>query len=304
VRRLSVLLLVGTVIWVSGPTAEAAFPGGNGRIAFDTNARKRSVQVFTILPTGGDRQRLTSRGRNFSPEWSADGSMIVFGHFRNGTQKLETMSVDGSAKSVVLAKPPSGYFDFEDFSWSPDGSQIAFCALSRKFHLDLFVVDSDGTDSTKIAKGACDPSWSPLGGSIAISSYGPNLANRGIDTIAPDGTGRSRVISGKDTYPDWSPDGTTIVYSHRFHPQHDLFLIGADGTGRTRLTSSRRRSEVVAAFSPDGTTIVFSSSPRKPDPRTYLFHYDLFTIAIDGSGRTRLTDTRRINEFAPSWQPV
>jgi Tol biopolymer transport system component len=200
VRRLSVLLLVGALIWVSGTPAEAAFPGGNGRIAFDTSARRRSVQVFTILPTGGDRQQLTSRGWNSSPEWSADGSMIVFRHFRNGTQKLETMSADGSAKSVVLAEPPSGYFDFEDFSWSPDGSQIAFCALSRKYHLDLFVVDSDGTDSTKIAKGACDPSWSPLGGSIAISSFGPSLVNRGIDTIAPDGTGRSRVISGKGTH--------------------------------------------------------------------------------------------------------
>ena len=306
-RHLVVLLLIGSLLSVGAPEAEATFPGGNGRIAFYTDAPHFPINVFTIGPTGGDRKQLTTRGANFAPSWSADGSMIAFGHHRHGHPvKLETMSADGSGKTVVMDQPPNRYLDFEDFSWSPDGSQIAFCALSRRFHLDLFVVHSDGTSLTKIANGACDPSWSPLGASIAVTSFDPNLVVLGIDTMAPDGTGRSTLTSSdRDVSPDWSPDASTLVFSHRFHHhQSDLFLIGADGNGRTRLTESRRRSEILPAFSPDGTRIAFSSHPRKPNPRTFLFNDDLFTIGIDGTGRTRLTDSRHIDEVDPSWQPV
>jgi Tol biopolymer transport system component len=304
VKILTTACLVAVLLSANGPPANAAFPGSNGRIAFFT-ASRTPIQVFTIRPTGGGRKQLTSRGRNSFPKWSADGSKIAFAH-NKGVFKLETMSPDGSGKTVVLASPPSGYADFEDFSWSPDGSSIAFCAFRtiRAVRLDLFVVGADGTGLTKIANRACDPSWSPLGGSIAFTTFGSDLLLAGIDTIAPDGTGRTRVISGKNTYPDWSPDGTRIVYSHRVHHQWDLFVVAADGTGRTRLTSTRRRRELTPVFSPDGTKIVFSASRRKPDPKTFLFYDDLFTIATDGSGRTRLTDTPSIDEFAPSWEPM
>ena len=79
-----------------------------------------------------------------------------------------------------------------------------------------------------------------------------------------DGTG-DRAITPRTLRsidPDWSPDGTRIVYCEaRFvtpqRAQNRIMVINADGTGRRALTSYGGVDEINPKWTPDGQTIVF-----------------------------------------------
>jgi Tol biopolymer transport system component len=84
-----------------------------------------------------------------------------------------------------------------------------------------------------------------------------------IYTAGIDGSGRRAItprrISAVD--PDWSPDGTRIVYTE-IRPrgrsdQNRLMLVNADGTGRRTLTSYGALNAINPKWMPDGQTIVF-----------------------------------------------
>jgi TolB protein len=62
--------------------AAAAFPGGNGRISFDSFRDGPDPDVWTVNPDGSDPVNLTagSPGADFAAAWSPDGRRIVFLH--------------------------------------------------------------------------------------------------------------------------------------------------------------------------------------------------------------------------------
>jgi TolB protein len=53
-----------------------------------------------------------------------------------------------------------------------------------------------------------------------------------------DGTGVMRLTlnSAVDGTPDWSPDGTRIVFASTRDGNSEIYIMNADGTGELRLT--------------------------------------------------------------------
>jgi WD40 repeat protein len=84
-----------------------------------------------------------------------------------------------------------------------------------------------------------------------------------------------------DTAPDWSPDGARIAFSSREDDNYEIYVINADGTGRTRLTHTAG-TNVAPSWSPDGQWIAYLSDrsgswavwlvrPDRPDQTVKLF---------------------------------
>jgi Tol biopolymer transport system component len=112
--------------------------------------------------------------------------------------------------------------------------------------------------------------------------------------------------------PDWSPDGTQLVFSRYNIPARDtgIYVVNVDGTGLREvfncgegggLEGPVRWSPMVLA---DGLhKIAFCYSVRRPDG-TYEIDQDAFLVNLDGSGLARLTNTQGVGEGNISWSPT
>jgi len=212
---------------------------------------------------------------------------------------------------------------------SPDGKKIVFDSNRRRvageplFTSDLFVMNTDGSDQTFLVRGG-SPTWAPNGKYIAFhaSASGTGIRVTGtlgaattdsdifllnVDDMLAGVGSRINLTNNPDAVdddPDWSPDGTKIVFtSHSVNePNHnnavsaELYVMNADGTGTpTRLTFNGEE-ERAPAWSPDGTRIAYSC-------RTGGLDFDICVLTFNEDGSTtiqQLTDNT-IPELTVSW---
>jgi WD40-like Beta Propeller Repeat/Divergent InlB B-repeat domain len=287
---LALALLVATVSSLAGGgagTADAAFPGQNGRLVYFYER-----EIWTANADGSDAMQLTaSPGLDRSPSWSPDGTRIAFASERSGLSKIFVMNADGSDQRQVSF---GGGRDRTN-AWTQDGRQIVF---DREF-LELHVVNTDGSGERRLTNGLL-PAASPYGDRVAFSG---GAGGRNLALINLDGTNRRDLTEAvhADFRPDWSPGGTDLVFARGVEGDRDLYRVHSNGRGLLRLTTTPGRSEVGAVWSPDGTRIVFVGCPNpvgSADCGIYLMNRD-------GSGETQVPNVRASFAEAPlDWQPL
>jgi Tol biopolymer transport system component len=86
--------------------SEAAFPGKNGRIAFegyrDTGTGGSSAEIITVSPDGTGMKQLTSASGSGNPTFSPDGEKIAYAaSYGAGTRGIYVMNRYGNAKKAL-----------------------------------------------------------------------------------------------------------------------------------------------------------------------------------------------------------
>jgi Tol biopolymer transport system component len=252
--------------------ASAAFPGKNGKIAF-VSTRDGNEEIYVMDADGTNETRLTTDpetepGRDIHPMFSPDGKRLTFTRrpFIGGVTE-ETIYVmdpidvnpeDGSGDHLTKLTPASPPNFMSAFS--PDGSRMVFQRQEPPgSDNEIWVMNADGTNPVQLTD--------------------------------------NNLLEGR---PVFSPDGTKIVYSRRGLPgtpasvrQLDIYVMSADGTQQTRLTTSLANDNN-PRFSPDGTKIAFES--------TRDGNSEIYVMNPDGTDQTRLISDPS-DEVFPAFSP-
>ena len=296
----------------SAPTADAAFPGQNGKIAFETY-RDGDYEIYSMDADGTNQTRLTnSSNTDTDPAWSPDGRKIAFASYRDGNGEIYVMNADGSDQTRIIDDPASNYSP----AWSPDGTEIAFVTL-RDGNTHIYSMKADGSGATQLTDGAGhdgNPTWSPDGTRIAFHRWTVHPAPDGtmpitdeIYVMGADGSNQVSIYSAVNSsfdLGDWSPDGAEIVFGNG----GTIRTVNVD-SGDLAVPASCYSNVFCGAdvgllydpvWSPDGTKIAFAHRDCY-----FLRGFPCTTPHIqasnaDGSEVTGLTDSGS----APSWQPI
>ncbi len=288
-RPLLALLLAAAAVLAAlaaAPAAEAAFPGRNGVIAYQSTASARGV-FLARRASGRGLQRLIPGGHVSDPTFSATGRRLAFA--RDGA--IWSMYLDGAVlRRMTLSPLPEGHP-----SWSPAGDQVAF-ERGRRGHRRLFAVGSDGLSQRQLSfRGPDDhaPAWSARG---QIAFVRPSR-HRGQDLWVMDGPGQvpRRLTRAKpdEEAPAWSPDGRRLAFVRGPAARAELVVMDADGRHERRLT--RHVGAASPAWSPDGRRIAYSAGPHG--------RRQVFVLRARG-GQVRQLTRGRTDALAPAWQPT
>jgi Tol biopolymer transport system component len=244
-------------------------------------------QIFLVRHDGGGRHQLApgvAMGHQSNPDWSPDGQRLVFAAGNGSTGDLWVIDADGHNASLLLeCVDPCVALD--DPAWAPDGGSILFSRLSIESSgvtgtgwLELVDVDT-GKISVLLTAPATDfvagPRFSPDGTKVVLElvhtdGSAPFEQVTGVELVVLDlGVSplQMRPITDAALFAataDWSPDGSTIVYSALVSPDASvptLFAIHQDGTGRTQVMAEAEGKR--SAEHPDyshGGRVVFAGT--------------------------------------------
>ncbi|MBA3439070.1 MAG: PD40 domain-containing protein [Pyrinomonadaceae bacterium] len=145
------------------------------------------------------------------------------------------------------------------------------------------------------------PDLSPAGNQIVFTSNRDE--NSEIYVMNVDGTSARRLTKNpaEDFAPVWSPDSKMIAFTSKRDGNDEIYVMNADGSKQTNI-SRHPTADSRPAWSPDGTKIAFASNRGTPSGIIEPSSYDIFSMAADGTGQTRLTDDPTLDSD-PTWSP-
>lgn len=211
------------------------------------------------------------------PRWSPNGQWIAFVSKREGKRDLYLIRSEGG-EAIRLTH---GKKDVQIFSWSPDGTKIAF-------------VMADEVEEGKKT-------------SLAYEYMQPKSANRlwVMDVFASEPvvkalTGFEYCVRGSGDFGttpnefDWSPDSRTIAFGHSPMAGFDSCYLDCSiatvdvATGIISPWEKKSRYEATPRFSPDGRSIAYVSSDAA---EKYSISRQLAIRSADGKNWNLLAKT-------------
>jgi TolB protein len=253
-------------------------------------------------------QQLTDgKGYDYQPDWSPDGNSVVYVSYLHDAMELWLLDlVTGNTKQLTK----NAAVNVEP-RWSPDGTRIVFVSTAYHGRFHIFVMDAVEesvenkasivrlTEETKSSlpryyyaeyDTEINPSWSRDGKEILfVSNRGHIYGTGGFWRMRAEPGAEAHEIHYEETTwkarPDFSPDGTKILYSSYLGGQwHQLWLMPANG-GDAFPISYGDWDDTYGRWSSDGKRIAFISN-RSGNTELWLQDFP-------GGAQRRLAATER-----------
>ncbi|MEX1265049.1 MAG: hypothetical protein WEE66_14140 [Actinomycetota bacterium] len=238
--KLIALTIVAAALLPPGAVANAAFPGGNGDIAFGRSS-KGQVDIWVVYAGVTGTRRLTDTPNRIEsmPDWNAAGTRIAYVRCSSdelGNCDIFARDADGSNPTRLTSTP--GVQETWP-AWSPNGSAIAYTSNAQDSLQDIWVMDANGSNPVRLTSGPRvdeRPDWAPDGTRIVFSRNGH------IWAMDDDGQNEMQLTDTKqdEFAPVFSPNGRRIGFS-RLGNDHRIgvWVMRDDGSVRVQKTFGR-----------------------------------------------------------------
>lgn len=265
------------------------------KIAFSSDrervAGKQVVkEIFTMDFDGDNQRRITySNTLSLAPDWSPDGTKLVYQSYEKDTPGLWLIGKDGADKRPI---PVPTQLNASP-SFSPDGKTVAFCG-SVKGNTEIFTVQTDGSNLKRLTENAAidsTPRWSPNGRELAFTSNRQGSPQIFMMDLEGANVRRVSLAGNWNDEAAFSPDGGRLAFACRNEGDFQICVMDL-ATGRTVQISSGHGAHEGPTWSPDGSKIAWEVQRGNSTQ-----------IAVgnaDGGGTARIV-TSSGNNFSPSW---
>ena len=266
-------------------------------LAEDTESAERDGWIApdalsnTLDPDRFDGRVITST------RYKADGTLTLRPHFSvNESRDLYLVSAEGGVPRRLTALP----FDKSDVRWSSDGRTIYFAGdeneddeSSDVLTHDIWAVrlaDGSVTDITPSPGSESSPSPSPDGTRLAFVFRQERGAEQDLMVVDVGGDGRFatepvNLTEGWDLVPgapQWSADGTAILFSASVSGNRHLFRVPAAGGPVVRVTEGERQLTSVS-LSDRGHIMAYAATDA-------VSPTELYVARGDGTAERRVTE--------------
>jgi len=201
---------------------------------------------------------------------------IVFVSYEQNNFNISIIDIHGKNYETLT------YGDHPQFS--PDGSKIMYLSGRGFNNLEIFSMDTNGDNQTRLTNNndgdsEYSPQFSPDGSKIVFVSVRDSDVNGNgkIYIMDSDGSNQTKLWDYESDHPQFSPDGSKIVYVGY---NSGIYIMDVDGNNQTELYQPGDFPQ----FSPDGKMIVFNG---------------LYIMNVDGTNLTRLQNNGQNPQFQP-----
>lgn len=290
------LALLAGLALLCPAAALGAFPGANGKIAFQNGpSLGADSEIFLINPDGTNPVQLTFDvggvvGSDEGPAFSGNGRFITW-ESEHADDDAYLMRADGTGQHPVPVA-------FSEFMNNPvlsiDGRFVAFSGEGATD--DIYIVRTDGTGLRNLtqnpgAQVSFNPDLAPDGSIYFESKHSVN-PDREIWRINRNGGGKVQITHLSPAMgpsdPDVSPDGKRLAVQIN----RDIYTLRTNGTVLDQITFTGTAAE--PAFSPDGRWIAYADEVDGD--------YEIYRVRSTGGAPQRVTENTT-DDHAPDWQP-
>jgi Tol biopolymer transport system component len=273
-RTAAAILVSSLAALLVAASAQAAFPGDNGRIVFTEFFFLGGLQggLNTVEPDGtGEDFIVPDAGM---PAFSADGKTLVYAcdsrlcradpdgkdrhKFVQVGERQRWPGFDRSGRRLVFVADSGSLMVARangrrarrvrgaGHAWQPEffntGDRIVFSKKVGKSR-EIYSIRRDGSDLTRITKAPkrtvdVNPSVSPDGKRIAFERHRSKGATTArVLTVRPNGKGEKELLDNAGT-PAYSPDGQRIAFQSIDRGFRYVGVANADGSDRADITEN------------------------------------------------------------------
>ena len=314
-RNVDMSALAGTTVYLGyGLTENDMLTNGKFGLIYTVPASAADSIAFVSFRDGWDNiwvmnadgtnpRRLTLSQSSYVesyPSSSPDGSKLVFTRYSKGIVVL-----DSSGEKIIRSDDLNPAYP----TWSYD-NKVYFTRLNQttaNAKEYLYAMNADGSGEAQVSpiyndtSTAADrhPSLSPDGTALLFSTNRTKnggtiakltLATGAMSYLTYAGTLLGETVISPAEHPTWSPDGSKIAFAAYpgypdFNAKEQIYVMNADGSGKTRLTQETTANCSQPAWSPDGTRIAFQKTYSG-----FSNNVAIWIMNADGSGAKALTD--------------
>jgi Tol biopolymer transport system component/DNA-binding winged helix-turn-helix (wHTH) protein len=189
----------------------AWLPSGLELVIAGKERRAAPQRLWIVSASTGAMRALSSDVSDYELAGIPPDGANVFAVRLESRRSLWTAEASAPDRPTRIAEDAGSRHGYDEFGWSPDG-QLLYTVVESG-NADIWSLDPITRQRRRLTTDPADdfqPTVSPDGRTVVFSSN--RAGATGLWSMSRDGTGLSRLTSGGDTRPSFSPDGKWVAF--------------------------------------------------------------------------------------------